>query len=301
MSLSAAVIDALVQAGATVEQLAAAVKADLAEAEQRSARQIPWPKLRQMAFERDGHKCVWCDDEEGPFEIDHVISKANGGEDTLENVCVSCRPCNRAKKDRDGEEWEALRLRRQKDRDRKRAERADKRGQSKVVRGKKAASTDAPPNDIYSNPPENPVEAKASTAPRGRADRGSKISEDWQPPAIAELSPEAQKLAVQWPASAYRAEAEAFRNFWLAETRASSRKSNWNRAWCNRIVDVHGKVMRQAKFAADEPAKHNDRPLTNEELKRAIQFNEDQGNKEKAAAYRFQLQARTALSAGTRQ
>lgn len=35
MSLSAAVIDALVAAGATVEQLAAAVKADMAEAEQR--------------------------------------------------------------------------------------------------------------------------------------------------------------------------------------------------------------------------------------------------------------------------
>lgn len=37
MSLSAAVIDALVAAGATVEQLAAAVKADMAEAEQRLA------------------------------------------------------------------------------------------------------------------------------------------------------------------------------------------------------------------------------------------------------------------------
>jgi hypothetical protein len=37
MSLSVAVIDALVAAGATVEQLAAAVKADMAEAEERLA------------------------------------------------------------------------------------------------------------------------------------------------------------------------------------------------------------------------------------------------------------------------
>lgn len=47
MSLSAAVIDALVAAGATVEQLAAAVKADLAEAEQRLANRRAKDAMRQ--------------------------------------------------------------------------------------------------------------------------------------------------------------------------------------------------------------------------------------------------------------
>jgi hypothetical protein len=47
VSLSAAVIDALVQAGATVEQLAAAVKADLAEAEQRVANRRAKDAMRQ--------------------------------------------------------------------------------------------------------------------------------------------------------------------------------------------------------------------------------------------------------------
>lgn len=155
------------------------------------------------------------------------------------------------------------------------------------------------PKDNTQTPVLTPVEANASTTPRGR-DRGSKIPEDWTPPPIAELSTEARKLAEQWPASSYRAEAEAFRNFWLAETRVTSRKSNWNRAWCNRIVDVHGKVMRQAKFAPESPRPVNDRPMTPEELRRAIQFNEDQGNHEKAKAYRFQLQAREALSTNSR-
>jgi hypothetical protein len=47
MSLSAAVIDALVATGATVEQLAAAMKADLAEAEQRLAEKRAKDAARQ--------------------------------------------------------------------------------------------------------------------------------------------------------------------------------------------------------------------------------------------------------------
>lgn len=177
MGLSAAVIDALVAAGATVEQLAAAVKADLAEQENRKTEKRAKDAARQR--------------------------KSRASRD------VTVTPCDDAGKE-------------------------------------------IPPHPHKKHTP--PVEAKASTAPTGgRAERGSKIPEDWTPPAIEELSPEARKLASQWPAASYRAEAEAFRNFWLAETRASSRKSNWNRAWANRIVDVHGKVMRQARFAAAEP------------------------------------------------
>ncbi|HYI40007.1 MAG TPA: hypothetical protein VE053_06785 [Allosphingosinicella sp.] len=113
------------------------------------------------------------------------------------------------------------------------------------------ASVSCPPNEYISNPPVPPVEASASTAPKGR-DRGSKIPEDWNPPSIAELTPEARSLAEKWPAASYRAEAEAFRNFWLAESGARARKSNWDRAWANRIVAVSGQVMRQAKFAEPE-------------------------------------------------
>lgn len=107
---------------------------------------------------------------------------------------------------------------------------------------------DWPPYEVSSTPPEiTPVEAKASTAPRGRADRGSKIPDDWQAPPLADLTPEARLLAEQWPQASYRAEAEAFQNYWVAEPGAKARKTDWRRAWANRVVAVHSKVTRAAR------------------------------------------------------
>lgn len=102
MSLSAAVIDAMVNSGCTPEQMACVIKADLAERAARDARAIPWLVLRDMAFARDGYRCTYCGDEVGPFEIDHIIPRIKGGENILENVTVACRSCNRSKKDREG-------------------------------------------------------------------------------------------------------------------------------------------------------------------------------------------------------
>lgn len=116
--------------------------------------------------------------------------------------------------------------------------------------------TNDPPKEDTSNPQDSPVEPDGSTAPKGRIDRGAKISEGWEPPAVAELSPEARSLASQWPAAAYRAEAEAFRNFWLSETGKSARKSDWNRAWANRIVAINGRVQRE--WSAGRPRQASD-------------------------------------------
>lgn len=165
MSLSAQVLDALVASGLSAEQLANVIKADMAAEAEKAARQVPWAKLREMAFARDGECCGYCGTLEGPFEIDHIIPRANGGENLLENVCVSCRSCNRAKKDRDGEEWRILSDRRAKDRERKRLARGGKPRKSadvQLVRGQSEDILDLPPNDIYSNPP---LDAKASCPP----------------------------------------------------------------------------------------------------------------------------------------
>lgn len=77
--------------------------------------------------------------------------------------------------------------------------------------------------------------------------RGERIAEDWSPPAIEELPPQAKAKARQWPAGAYQAEADAFRDFWLGEARAGARKLDWKRAWCNRINEITGRVLRDAK------------------------------------------------------
>jgi len=171
MAISSAIIDAMLASGCTAEQLAAVIKADNAEQERRAARQIPWATLRAMAFERDGEICGYCQTEEGPFEVDHIIPRAAGGEDVLENVVVACRSCNRAKKDRQGDDWESLRERRRRDRDRKRESRGRGRKSVNVTRTN-ADKSDTPPNKEIPpkppkeiNPPISPVISNEMTPP----------------------------------------------------------------------------------------------------------------------------------------
>lgn len=56
--------------------------------------------VRREVSDRDGEQCVYCKTTEGPFEFDHIIPWSQGGKDTVENLCIACFPCNRAKRDR---------------------------------------------------------------------------------------------------------------------------------------------------------------------------------------------------------
>jgi hypothetical protein len=138
------VLDALLKAGATAEMIVAAVKADAEREAIKAARQVPWLQLREMAFARDGRCCGYCGDEGGPFEVDHIIPRIKGGENVLDNVLVACQSCNRAKRDRQGDDWDTLQERRARDRDRKRAERARVRGLSEDVQGQGVPSVETP-------------------------------------------------------------------------------------------------------------------------------------------------------------
>ena len=55
--------------------------------------------LRQRVIERDGLRCVYCDEDLSDAEIhmDHVIPESHGGETTYNNLQVTCRKCNLAK------------------------------------------------------------------------------------------------------------------------------------------------------------------------------------------------------------
>lgn len=101
MSLDPAIFRALVEQGASPEMLLAVVEAAASVEEARKERAVPWASLRDMAFARDGYRCTYCGSEAGPFEIDHIIPRSKGGENTLDNVCVACRFCNRSKRDRE--------------------------------------------------------------------------------------------------------------------------------------------------------------------------------------------------------
>ena len=50
-------------------------------------------------IERDGARCVYCDDDLSSAEIhmDHVIPESQGGSTTYNNLQVTCRKCNLAK------------------------------------------------------------------------------------------------------------------------------------------------------------------------------------------------------------
>jgi hypothetical protein len=61
--------------------------------------------IRAEVYARDGLKCTYCGTTEAPLEIDHVYPFSRGGPDTPENLCVSCRACNRSKGSKLIEEW----------------------------------------------------------------------------------------------------------------------------------------------------------------------------------------------------
>lgn len=60
----------------------------------------PIPRsLRERIIERDGRRCVYCDEDLSSAEIhmDHVIPESQGGSTTYNNLQVTCRKCNLAK------------------------------------------------------------------------------------------------------------------------------------------------------------------------------------------------------------
>lgn len=56
-----------------------------------------WKRIRRDALERDGHRCVKCGWDQGPFEVDHIQTTAEGGTDTLDNAQTLCTHCHQQK------------------------------------------------------------------------------------------------------------------------------------------------------------------------------------------------------------
>jgi hypothetical protein len=68
----------------------------VAEDDARS-RHIP-PEVRTAVWQRDGGRCVQCRSTED-LEFDHIIPFSKGGANTVNNIQLLCRHCNRAKSD----------------------------------------------------------------------------------------------------------------------------------------------------------------------------------------------------------
>lgn len=52
--------------------------------------------LRRRIIERDGLRCVYCDDDltNAEVHLDHVIPESQGGATSYDNLQVTCRKCN---------------------------------------------------------------------------------------------------------------------------------------------------------------------------------------------------------------
>ncbi len=57
----------------------------------------------QFVALRAFHRCEYCHAPEEifnfPFEVEHIISHARGGQDEEQNLCLACRSCNLFKRD----------------------------------------------------------------------------------------------------------------------------------------------------------------------------------------------------------
>ncbi len=54
-------------------------------------------EVREYLLEKWGRKCVYCDAEHTPLEIDHIHPKSKGGSDRVSNLTIACHDCNQRK------------------------------------------------------------------------------------------------------------------------------------------------------------------------------------------------------------
>lgn len=77
-----------------------------------SSRGAAWNRLREVQLANYNYECVGlypaiCEVNEN-LQLDHIVPKSRGGEDSIENTRILCRSCNGKKSDRDdpkGKAW----------------------------------------------------------------------------------------------------------------------------------------------------------------------------------------------------
>ena len=53
--------------------------------------------IRNYLLEKHSRKCFYCDKEVSTFEVEHMIPKAKGGSNRIDNLTLSCHSCNQKK------------------------------------------------------------------------------------------------------------------------------------------------------------------------------------------------------------
>ena len=58
-------------------------------------------KLRDRVLRVWNNTCAYCDKQDKPLFLDHILSRSKGGQFKLFNLAAACNECNKAKKDMD--------------------------------------------------------------------------------------------------------------------------------------------------------------------------------------------------------
>ena len=54
-------------------------------------------ELREYLLEKWGRRCMYCDKEGVPLQIEHIHARASGGTNRPSNLGIACQPCNQKK------------------------------------------------------------------------------------------------------------------------------------------------------------------------------------------------------------
>ena len=65
-------------------------------------------KVREYLLEKWQHKCAYCDAQQVPLEIEHIVARSRGGSDRVSNLTLACVPCNRRKNNGDVRDFLAV-------------------------------------------------------------------------------------------------------------------------------------------------------------------------------------------------
>jgi len=69
-----------------------------------------WKSISKEILERDNYTCRYCGKIGGKLEVDHIVPISKGGTNELNNLTAACLRCNRQKRDKMPEEFEAWKL-----------------------------------------------------------------------------------------------------------------------------------------------------------------------------------------------
>lgn len=54
-------------------------------------------EVREYLLEKWGRKCAYCDAENVPLELEHIVARSRGGSNRVSNLTLACVPCNQKK------------------------------------------------------------------------------------------------------------------------------------------------------------------------------------------------------------